>query len=169
MALLPMNLLNQFSYPLIGFGVFAVSYVALARYFKVRWYITTLAQIAIALVFIAGFLLLRPGESDVRSSDEALSQIGNGRPTLLAFYSNYCTGCLAVNGQVDELEQELADEFNVLRVDIHTQAGRSLRQALGFSFTPEFVLFDAIGSEVWRDHVPPGQAELNLARGSDVG
>jgi hypothetical protein len=48
-------------------------------------------------------------------------------------------------------------------VDIHTDFGRTLRERYGFSFTPEFVLFDSAGSEIWRSHTPPSETELEQA------
>jgi thiol-disulfide isomerase/thioredoxin len=159
-----MNILNQFSYPLIGIGVLAISYITMTRYLQTRWYVTTATQGIIAGVFILGFVVLRPGMSNVDSVDQALKDIGNGRPTLVAFFSNYCTGCLALNPFVDEIEADLQGAFNILRIDIHTPLGRQLRQELGFSFTPEFVLYDAGGDEVWRDHVPPSSDQIDSAR-----
>ncbi|MFW5696212.1 MAG: thioredoxin domain-containing protein [Phototrophicaceae bacterium] len=159
-----MNILNQFSYPLIGIGVTIGIFLLLTRYFKVRWYITTITQLVIIALFVSGFVILRPGGGNVTSAADALDQIGNGRPTFVDFYSNYCSGCLAFSPTIDRLEADLGDEFNFLRIDIHTNLGRSLREELGFSFTPEFVLYDGQGNEVWRDHVPPTSGQLAQVR-----
>jgi thioredoxin-related protein len=64
---------------------------------------------------------------------------------------------------VDGIVEDIEDQYNILRVDIHTEFGRALRQRFGFSYTPEFVLFDGEGQEIWRDHIPPSAAQLTLA------
>jgi thiol-disulfide isomerase/thioredoxin len=163
-----MGIFNQFSYILIALGILAVTFVGLRRYFSASWRITLPALGVVAVVFVVGFLLLRPGASTVDSVEGALEKIGNGRPTFFEFFSNYCTGCLVYNPAVNELVREIEDEYNIVQVDIHTDVGRALRTQLGFSFTPEFVLYDGAGAEVWRDHTPPTQVQLELARSPDV-
>ena len=161
-----MNILNQYSYPLIAFGVMVVVYLIMRRQLRQSWPVTVGVQGVIALAFVAGFLLLRPGLSGVTNADAALESVGNGRPTFVEFFSSYCSGCLAFNPIVNEIESDIQDEYNVLRIDIHSSAGRTLRPALGFSFTPEFVLYDPAGNEVWRDHIPPTSAQIESARQS---
>jgi hypothetical protein len=63
---------------------------------------------------------------------------------------------------VDGIVEDIGEEFNILRIDIHTEFGRDLRRRLGFSYTPEFVLYDNTGHEVWRDHMPPSNEQLSL-------
>ena len=158
-----MNLLNQFSYPLIGVGVFVFSYLTLTRVFNLRWYVITTIQLGITALFISGFVVLSP-QDNITNAEDALLTIDNGRPTLVAFFSNYCTGCLALNPIVNQIEADIRADFDVLRIDIHTERGRTLREALGFSFTPEFVLYDANGQEIWRDHIPPTTDQIDAAR-----
>lgn len=159
-----MNIFNQFSYPLIAVGVLIFVFLLVRRCWRPRWYIIAGIQLAIILSFAAGFFILRPGSTNVDSAEIALATIGNGRPTFVEFFSNYCTGCLAVEPTIDSLKQDIENEFNFLRINIHTGVGRALRQSLGFSFTPEFILFDPAGNEVWRSHAPPSQTELDRAR-----
>jgi len=52
---------------------------------------------------------------------------------------------------VDGLEKELAGQLIVLHVDIHTKSGREIANEMGFEFTPTFILFDASGTELWRE------------------
>lgn len=153
-----MNILNQFSYPIIVISLVAMVFIFLHR--RYRWYIAAGADLALILVFAAGFWALHPGNNSVNSTQDALRLIGNGKPTLVEFFSNYCSGCLVFNPIVDQLEADFQSEFNILRIDIHSQVGRDLRRELGFSFTPEFVLYDADGIETWRDHIPPSNSEL---------
>lgn len=161
-----MNILNQYSYPLMALAVMVVVYFIARRQLRQSWPVTVGLQGLVGLVFVAGFLLLRPGLTGVTDADAALASVGNGRPTFVEFFSQYCSGCLAFNPIVNEIEDTIKDEYNVLRIDIHSSAGRTLRPALGFSFTPEFVLYDSAGNEVWRDHIPPTTAQIESARQS---
>ena len=119
------------------------------------------AALGIMLVLsIAGNFLLRPGNSDVDSVDAAEVALINGRPTFLEFFSNFCASCLALRPAVDVLVSDIQPEFNVLRIDIHTDFGRELRQNFEFSYTPEFALFDSNGQEVWRGHTLPPRDQV---------
>ncbi len=73
---------------------------------------------------------------------------------------------MAARPIVDGIVEDIKEKFNILRVDIHTEFGRELRRRLGFSYTPEFVVFDSAGQEVWRDHAPPTTDQLALVEGS---
>ena len=63
---------------------------------------------------------------------------------------------------MDGIVEGIGGEFNILRIDIHTDFGRELRNRFGFTATPEFVLFDGSGREVWRAHTPPAPEQLAL-------
>ena len=150
-----MPIFNQYSYVLISLVIVGISIVLLWRYAVDRRVITAVA-FSFTLLSVGGYLLLRPGLSDVDSVNQAQSTLQNGKPTFLEFFSNYCAGCLALRPRVDLITNEIADEYNILRIDIHTDFGRELRQNFQFTYTPEFILFDDMGQEVWRDHtIPP--------------
>lgn len=157
-----MYIANQFSYVLFALGTLVVV-LAVLRWRHVAWRSTLIAALVLALVFTGGFLAFRVGASDVASVGAAQAQIGNGKPTFLEFYSNFCAGCMAARPAVDELVTAMGDTFNVLRIDIHTAVGRELRAIYGFTYSPEFVLFAADGSELWRANSPPSAAELDQA------
>lgn len=159
-----MNLVNQFSFPLIAIVLMALSIVVLRRWLYSDWRVVGGVVIAIALLFTAGFVLFQPEDSDVRDFNVAMAALENNRPTMVVFFSKFCSLCITMEPLVNNLENDLDGEFDILRVDIHTPAGRSLREQLRFSFTPEFVLYDSSGREVWRAHVPPGDASLDRAR-----
>ncbi len=159
-----MSIFNQYSYVFISLVALAAAYLAMRFVLRARPPFIAVAELALAGLLVVGLLVLRPGLSDVNSVEQAESLLNNGRPTFLEFFSNFCAGCLAVKPTVDQLVTSIADDFNVLRVDIHTGFGRELREQMGFSFTPEFVLFDRKGQEVWRDHSPPSSEHLDLIR-----
>lgn len=158
-----MNLLNQYSYVIIAVIVCAVLYLGLRRFAKATQSGAVGAVLLAAAIFIGGFALLQTGEGDVTEVSQVDALVANGQPTFIEFFSNYCTGCLLLRPTVDGIIADIGDDFNVLRINIHSTAGRELREAYDFSFTPEFVLLDSSGQEVWRDHVPPSNADLQRA------
>lgn len=158
-----MNIFNQFSYPLIIAFIIATTVWLLRRGLHLRWRTVIAAQMMIAGVALAAFLLLRPTSDRLNTADDALRIVQNGKPTFLEFFSQYCTGCLALQPLVANITADIKDEFNILRIDIHSDVGRDLRRKLAFSFTPEFILFNTSGEEVWRAHLPPSLTELELA------
>lgn len=155
-------ILNQYSYPAIVLGILvAIGLLLLARKVKPRAVIIT--ELALLAIFAGGYFALRTGDGDLADITGFDTVLANDRPTFIEFFSNFCTGCLVMRPTVDAIIADIGDEFNVLRVNIHSEAGRDLRDRLGFSFTPEFVLLDADGNEVWRDHLPPSLENLNKA------
>jgi thiol-disulfide isomerase/thioredoxin len=157
-----MNLLNQFSYPLIAALVLAVAFVVLYR--RTNRTVLIGVELGLLIAFAGGFLALRTGDGDLTSIEAYDTLLINDRPTFIEFFSNFCTGCLVMRPTVDALIADIDDEFNILRVNIHSEAGRALRERLSFSFTPEFVLLNARGVEVWRDHIPPSLDILRQAQ-----
>ncbi len=153
------NIFNQYSYILISLIVIVASIGLLLRYAVDRRVIAGTAA-ALILLSTAGHFLLRPGNSDVNSVSAAQSTLRNGKPTMIEFFSNYCASCLALRPAVDLLVKDIRDEYNILRIDIHTDFGRELRQSLQFAYTPEFVLFDSSGQEVWRGHTLPPRDQI---------
>lgn len=156
-------LFNQYSY--LTFSAIAVLLVAFVVWrLRLRRLVQVLTLIVIVGVATGGWLLLHPGVQDADTLSVAEQAINSGRPTLVEFYSNYCVGCMAVRAQVDDLvdasTERFGDDLNILRIDIHTDLGRALRERYGFSYSPEFVLFDQAGSEIWRSHQPPSLNEL---------
>src|SRR5512145_2067991 len=155
-------LFNQFSYLFLGLGLLA-GFIILLRWRRVQWRGTLLAGALLIAVVGGGWLVVRPGVSDVDTVQAAEEIIHNGKPTFLEFFSNYCLGCVSARPTVDALVTDIQDDFNILRIDIHTEQGRALREKLGFSYSPEFILFDATGQEVWRSNRPPTADQLALA------
>lgn len=157
-----MALFNQFSYVFIGFAA-AGGAALLLRLARRPWRQVLAVAAVVALVFAGVWFAVRPGFSDIDSVQAFEATLANGRPSLLEFFSNYCMGCVAVRPAVDALTERIQDRFNILRVDIHTPFGRVLRERYTFSYSPEFVLFDRQGQEIWRAHVPPTDEQLAQA------
>ncbi len=159
------QIFNQYSYVFISLGVLLIASLLL-RILRIRWRHIAITMTVSSLVLGGAWLLARPALSDVNNLQAAETLLTNGKPTLVEFFSQYCLGCVSVRPAVETLVTEIDDQFNILRVDIHTEFGRALREKYTFSFTPEFVLFNTQGQEVWRAHVPPSDNELKLALGN---
>jgi thiol-disulfide isomerase/thioredoxin len=157
-----MDIINQYSYIIASLfvmsGIFALSFSAVRRQAtRKSWPLISSFVVSMALVLFGGFFVLHPGAATIDIISEVEQLLTNDRPTLLQFYSNYCIGCMSVKRAMDELAPEIGTTHDILRVDIHTDFGREIREELGFSYTPEFVLYDANGREIWRGHqLPPG-------------
>lgn len=165
-----MNDLNQFSYPLIGLGLVVLTVLVLRFLLRVRWRWIILANGLIVAAFLVGFFVLRTGEGDrVGEVSDFEAILKNDRPTFVEFFSNYCTSCLLLRPTVDAIVDDIEDDYNVLRIDIHSPEGRLIREAYAFSFTPEFVIFDRTGVEIWRDHAPPTNETLDRGAGQADG
>lgn len=160
-----MWILNQYSYVFVSTFVIAGSFILLRR-LRFRRRIVYPFTLTLGVILLIAYLLLRPGLSDVDNLQAAEDMLGNGKPTFVEFFSNYCAGCVTVRPLVDLIVNDIQGDFNILRVDIHTDFGRALRETYGFNYTPEFVLFDGDGKEIWRGHLPPSQAELSSALAS---
>ena len=52
---------------------------------------------------------------------------------------------------MDELERQLGDHLEVIRVNAQEDVGRDLAKFYDFRFTPTFIFFDAEGQELWRE------------------
>jgi thiol-disulfide isomerase/thioredoxin len=160
-----MSLANQFSYVLLSALAIIIILALMRALLRPRPLVLLGIGAALALGAVGLFLALRPGASDVDSIEAAEQILTNGQPTLVEFFSNYCAGCMgvrpAVDALIDDLERTRAGTFNVLRVDIHTSFGQTLSERYRFSFTPEFILFNSAGEEMWRGHAPPSMTDID--------
>lgn len=154
-------ILNQISYLILVIIMLLAALIVLRWGFRSSTKRLGIAQAGLVLLAIIGFLLLRPGSSDIQFASDAQRIINNNRPTMVEFFSNYCLGCMSYRPEIDRIIEQFQGELDVLRIDIHTTLGRDLRDELGFSFTPEFILFNERGQEIWRGHIPPTQTQLD--------
>lgn len=155
-------LFNQFSYPMMALALLALIFFILRRRLTIRTLIGV--EIVLAGVLLAGFFAFQTGEGDITTVQQFDEITVNGKPTFIEFFSNFCTGCLVARPGVDRLVDDISPTFNIVRINIHTETGRALSERYDFTFTPEFVLLDSAGGEVWRAHVVPTDAELQSAQ-----
>lgn len=156
------QLFNQYSYLFLG-AALLLALVMVLRWRQAQWRVVFGTAVAGVLLLGGIWAVVRQSAGTVDTLASAEATLRNGRPTFLEFFSQYCLGCASARPQVESLVDEINDDFNILLVDIHTDLGRALRQKLGFSYSPEFVLFNAQGEEVWRSNRPPSGEHLTLA------
>lgn len=156
------SIFNQYSYIFISLGAL-LGMLVILRVLRFKWRQTLISIAAIGTILLVGWLILRPAQSDVDNVASADVLLSNGKPTFVEFFSKYCLGCVAARPAVETLISNIEGDFNILRIDIHTDYGRDLRERYGFSFSPEFILLNSSGQEVWRAHVPPSAQEVTLA------
>ena len=101
--------------------------------------------IAVVVVFA-----LQPGDSTVASEDEAQSLIMSGSPVFVEFFSNSCTACLASQPIVKSLEDELADEVQILKLNVQDSLASQLIRDYRAYITPTLVVIGRDGEVVWR-------------------
>ncbi len=158
-------LFNQYSYVFVTVGIVVGAGIMLRLWLHRSLRVTAAAVLVLALIGATGWLVLKPTPSNVSDLAKAEATLHGGKPTVLEFYSDYCIGCIAARSTFDsvvtQMKQKFADTVNVMRVDIHTVSGRALREEYGFSYTPEFVIFDGGAAELWRSHTPPTLNELD--------
>jgi thioredoxin-like negative regulator of GroEL len=76
--------------------------------------------------------------------------------------------CLSLKPIVDGLTAQLGDRFTVLRLDIQSEVGSALADQIGFRSTPQFILLDNAGTEVWRGNGVPADEQLSAAAGEPI-
>ncbi len=83
-----MYFINQYSF-LIGSVIILAVVLLAARRFRLHRWISGSIIMGILVLLLAGFLIFRPGSSDVTSVQAVETLLNNGKPTFLEFFSNY--------------------------------------------------------------------------------
>lgn len=130
----------------------------LQSFVRENW-ITLLVMVALGVAW----LVLRTPGTELASVADFDARLRSGQPTLIEFYSNRCSVCLASKPTVDRLEQQLAGRAVVLRVDVADPVGRQLAARWGIAGTPAFIVTDGAGQPVYMSYGPPQVTELQFA------
>lgn len=118
--------------------------------------------LVIGALGIAWLMLRTPG-TELTSVADFDARLRSGQPTLIEFYSNRCSVCLASKPTVDRLEQQLAGKAVVLRVDVADPVGRQLAARWGIAGTPAFIVTNIAGEPIYMSYGPPQVTELQFA------
>lgn len=105
--------------------------------------------ILIVVGLVVAYAILRtPG--DAFASMEALeAKLNDGSTTVIEFYSNTCSICLVSKPKVDQMERDLGDRAELLRLNVKSGPGRQLAGLWGVSGVPTFVVLDGDGQAVY--------------------
>ncbi len=123
--------------------------------------------IIVLAVLAVGYIILRTPGDQFASREEIIAVLTDGKPTVVEFYSNHCSVCLLSKPKVDEIEQQLAGEAEVLRLNVMEQPGRDLAIELGVRATPTFFVFDGEGRIIGTTVGSPDVDEIvQMARGT---
>lgn len=116
----------------------------------------------LALLLVAWLLLRTPGDQ-FSTVDDFLSELSQGQPTIVEFYSNRCSICLTSKPKVDQLEREIGPQARIIRLDVNAEPGRTLAYQWGITGVPTFFVFDGAGTIVYRRAGAPDIAGLEDA------
>ena len=143
-------LFNGFSFlwvltlAILFFGVIFYKYIPRPQF-------VILFTVLIGSVFILSqFLYASRQTAGINSYENAIDEIQTQEFNLVFLYSNYWIGCKTAKPIVDQLEKELKNEINVIRLDVMTEAGRDFREEFSVRVTPGFVLVNDENKELWQ-------------------
>jgi thiol-disulfide isomerase/thioredoxin len=119
--------------------------------------------VAIILALVIGYVVLRtPGDS-FGSLTELEAELTAGRPTVVQFYSNTCSICLTSKPRVDQLERDIADQADLLRLNVKGAPGDQLAYRWQVSGLPTFFVLNGEGEIVYRQSGAPKTDEIKAA------
>lgn len=110
------------------------------------------------LAWIAVWLLMRPGQPDLRSQEDVARFVRGGKPSVIELYSNFCLVCMQNRRTLASAATKLRGMARFARVELPTAAGRAVGETYGVRYTPSYLIFDAHGDLVRRiipDNVTP--------------
>ncbi len=115
-----------------------------------RWRVRIPLYSTVVILAVIGFALLRPGSSNVASTDEANQVLASGQPVFVEFFSNTCTLCLASEPNVKSLVSDVDGRARVLKLNVQDGLAIPLMREFNAFSTPTFIVFNDLGQEVWR-------------------
>lgn len=74
--------------------------------------------------------------------------IGNGKPTLMEFYANWCTSCQAMAKDMEELKQQYTDKLNFVMLNVDNSKWLPELSRYRVDAIPHFVFLGKDGQEI---------------------
>lgn len=116
--------------------------------------------LGVILALIIGYIVLRTPGDRFGSMAELEAQLADGRPTVIEFYSNTCSICLASKPKVDQLERDIADQADLLRLNVKDSPGDQLAYRWQVTGVPTFFVLDGEGEMIYRKAGAPNSEEI---------
>jgi thioredoxin 1 len=104
--------------------------------------------ILIVVALVVAYALLRTPGDDFESLAALETEFTDGT-TVIEFYSNTCSICLASKPKVDRMERDLAGSAELLRLNVKNGPGRQLASRWGVTGVPTFVVLNDKGEAVY--------------------
>ena len=102
--------------------------------------------VLIVIVLVMAYALLRTTGDTFESVEIFRASIDNSQPTVIEFYSNNCSICLTSKPKVAQLERDLHDVAQVLKLNVKDPVNQSLASEWGVRGVPTFFVLDPDGT-----------------------
>ena len=143
-------LFNGFSFlwvlalTILFFGVIFYKYIPRPQF------VILCTVLTLSVFILSQFLYASRQTAGINSYENAVDEIQTKDFNLVFLYSNYWIGCKTAKPIVDQVEKELENQVNVIRLDVMTEAGRDFREEFSIRVTPGFVLVNDENKELWQ-------------------
>jgi thiol:disulfide interchange protein len=109
------------------------------------------AVLALLLVWLRGGLHPEASlEALARRSPELSTALGDGRPTVVEFYADWCEACRAMAPAMDSLERRHREQLDVVLLNVDNPRWQGEVERYEVNGIPHLELFDAAGMAVGR-------------------
>lgn len=119
--------------------------------------------IGIVLALVVAYTVLRTPGDQLGTMEEIQARLTDGRPTVIEFYSNTCSICLASKPKVDQLERDIVDEAELLRLNVRDGLGQQLAYQWQVTGVPTFFVFSGEGEVAYRRAGAPDVDQIKEA------
>ena len=118
---------------------------------RVRNLLIVLVAIALTVALFVGLQTQNKAVSLTKLDEQSTPlevALGNGKPTLMEFYANWCSSCQAMAPDIAQLEQQYADSVNFVMLNVDNT--KWLPEILQYRVDgiPHFVFLDKEGEVI---------------------
>lgn len=125
------------------------------------------AVLAVLLIWLRGGIHPEaPLERLARQSPDLQQALGDGRPTLVEFYADWCEACRAMAPAMDQLEQRHRGSLDVVLLNVDNPRWQTEVERYDVNGIPQLELFNASGQTVGRSIGARSASELEALVGS---